>query len=102
MLIQGASSGVGLLGMQIAKHMGASIVMGTSTNDGRRARLKEFGCDLALDTRDPKWPDKVKEGDRRQGRRPDRRPGVGQRRQPEHGGRRHPAAASSMSAGWAA
>jgi NADPH:quinone reductase len=60
-LIQGASSGVGLLGMQIAKHMGASIVMGTSTNDGRRARLKEFGCDLALDTRDPKWPDKAKE-----------------------------------------
>ena len=60
-LIQGASSGVGLLGMQIAKHMGASIVMGTSTNEGRRARLKEFGCDLALDTTDPKWPDKVKE-----------------------------------------
>jgi len=60
-LIQGASSGVGLLGMQIARHMGAAIVMGTSTNDGRRARLKEFGCDLALDTRDAKWPDKVKE-----------------------------------------
>ncbi|HEY6982533.1 zinc-binding dehydrogenase [Reyranella sp.] len=60
-LIQGASSGVGLLGMQIARHMGASIVMGTSTNDARRARLKEFGCDLALDTRDPKWPEKVKE-----------------------------------------
>ena len=37
------------------------IVMGTSTNDGRRARLKEFGCDLPLDTRDAKWPDKVKE-----------------------------------------
>ena len=52
-LIQGASSGVGLLGMQIAKHLGASIVMGTSTHDGRRARLAEFGCDLALDTRDP-------------------------------------------------
>src|SRR5437868_7846625 len=60
-LIQGASSGVGLLSMQIAKHLGASIVMGTSTHDSRRARLKEFGCDLALDTRDPKWPDKVKE-----------------------------------------
>ena len=60
-LIQGASSGVGLLGMQIAKHLGASIVMGTSTHDGRRARLAEFGCDLALDTRDPKWPEKVKE-----------------------------------------
>src|SRR5215469_8926865 len=60
-LIQGASSGVGLLGMQIAKHMGASIVIGTATNEGRRARLKEFSCDLALDSRDPKWPDKVKE-----------------------------------------
>src|SRR5215475_5236144 len=60
-LIQGASSGVGLLGMQIAKHMGASIVMGTSTNDQRRARLKEFGCDVVLDTRDATWPDKVKE-----------------------------------------
>ena len=60
-LIQGASSGVGLLGMQIARHMGASMVIGTSTNDGRRARLKEFGCDLALDTRDATWPDKVKE-----------------------------------------
>ena len=60
-LIQGASSGVGLLGMQIAKHMGASVVMGTSTNDGRRAKLKEYGCDLAIDTRDPKWPEKVKE-----------------------------------------
>src|SRR5215468_9025905 len=30
-LIQGASSGVGLLGMQIARHMGAATVMGTST-----------------------------------------------------------------------
>ena len=60
-LIQGASSGVGLLGMQIAKHMGASIVMGTSTNDGRRGKLKDFGCDVAIDTTDPKWPEKVKE-----------------------------------------
>ena len=60
-LIQGASSGVGLLGMQIAKLMGASVVLGSSTNDARRARLGEFGCDVAIDTRDPKWPDKVKE-----------------------------------------
>jgi len=49
------------MGLQIGKLMGASVVMGTSTNPERRARLKEFGCDLALDTRDPKWPDKVKE-----------------------------------------
>ena len=54
-LIQGASSGVGLLGMKIAKHMGARLVIGTSTNADRRARLSEFGCDLALDSRDEGW-----------------------------------------------
>ena len=60
LLIQGASTGVGLMGMQIGKVMGASLVMGTSTNPARRARLKEYGCDLALDSGDPKWPDEVK------------------------------------------
>jgi NADPH2:quinone reductase len=60
LLISGASSGVGLMGMQIGKLMGASPVMGTSTHAGRRARLKEFGCDLALDSSDPNWPAEVK------------------------------------------
>src|SRR5689334_6960513 len=60
-LIQGASSRVGLLAMQIAKHMGASTVIGASTHAGHRARLSEFGCYLSLDTLDPKWPEKVKE-----------------------------------------
>ena len=59
-LIQGASSGVGLMGMQIAKLRGASLVMGTSTNPERRARLTEFGCDLAIDTTRPDWPEEVK------------------------------------------
>ena len=56
-LIQGASSGVGLMGLQIAKLMGAKLVIGSSTNAERRARLKEFGAHLAIDTRDPTWPD---------------------------------------------
>jgi len=60
MLMQGASAGVGLMGMQIGKLMGASLVIGTSTNPERRARLAEFGCDLALDSSDPIWPDQVK------------------------------------------
>ena len=58
-LIQGASSGVGLMGMQIAKAMGASQVFGSSTNAGRRAKLAEYGCDLAIDTSDPAWPDQI-------------------------------------------
>ena len=60
-LIQGASSGVGLMGLQIAKMKGAKPVIGSATNDARRARLKEFGADLAIDTRDEKWPDQVLE-----------------------------------------
>ncbi|MFZ9677201.1 MAG: quinone oxidoreductase family protein [Quisquiliibacterium sp.] len=54
-LIQGASSGVGLMALQIARLMGAGTVMGTSTNAARRARLTEFGADLALDSNDPDW-----------------------------------------------
>jgi NADPH2:quinone reductase len=60
-LVQGASSGVGLMGLQIARMMGAKPVIGASTNDARRARLKEFGADLAIDTRDETWPDQVLE-----------------------------------------
>jgi NADPH2:quinone reductase len=58
-IIQGASSGVGLMGLQIAKFKGAKLVIGTSTNAERRARLKEFGADLAIDTTQADWPDQV-------------------------------------------
>ncbi len=58
-LIQGASSGVGLMAMQIAKVMGARLVIGSSTNAERRGRLTEFGADLTVDSRDPSWADAV-------------------------------------------
>jgi NADPH2:quinone reductase len=58
-LIQGASSGVGLMGLQIARLLGARLVIGSSTNAERRARLAEFGADLAIDSSDPAWPDAV-------------------------------------------
>jgi NADPH:quinone reductase-like Zn-dependent oxidoreductase len=58
-LIQGASSGVGLMALQIAKHKGARLVIGSSTNATRRARLKDFGADLAVDSSDPGWVDRV-------------------------------------------
>jgi NADPH2:quinone reductase len=60
-LIQGASSGVGLMALQIAKLKGARIVIGSSTNAARRGRLKEFGADLAVDSSDPGWVDQVLE-----------------------------------------
>ncbi len=66
-LIQGASSGVGLMGLQIAKLRGARLVMGTSTNAGRRARLKEFGADLAIDTTQKDWSEEVLEATDKKG-----------------------------------
>jgi NADPH2:quinone reductase len=58
-LMQGASSGVGLMALQIAKLKGARLVIGSSTNATRRARLKDFGADLAVDSSDPGWVDEV-------------------------------------------
>lgn len=58
-LVQGASSGVGLMALQIAKLKGARTVIGSSTDPTRRSRLKEFGADLAIDSRDPAWVDQV-------------------------------------------
>jgi len=55
-LIQGASSGVGLMAMQIAKVMGAKTVIGTSSNPSRLAQLKKYGADFAIDNSDPTWP----------------------------------------------
>lgn len=60
-LIQGASSGVGLVAQQIAKVKGAALVIGSSTNAERRAKLLEHGADLAIDSKDPKWPKQVLE-----------------------------------------
>lgn len=58
-LIQGASSGVGLMGLQIARRMGAGLVIGSSTTAARRERLKDYGAHLAIDSRDPAWPQQV-------------------------------------------
>ena len=60
-LLQGASTGVGLIGLQIAKHLGAGLVIGTSTSPDKRARLPEFGADLVLDPTDEGWADAVLE-----------------------------------------
>jgi NADPH2:quinone reductase len=60
-LIQGASSGVGLMALQMARLKGAKTVIGSSTNAARRARLTEFGATLAIDSSEPGWVDQVLE-----------------------------------------
>lgn len=58
-LVQGASSGVGLMAQQIARLKGAKLVIGSSTNPERRAQLTEHGADLAVDTGDSGWVEQV-------------------------------------------
>ena len=58
-LIQGASSGVGLMGLQISKYLGAKLVIGTSTKPDKFEKLKSYGADLVLNSKDPNWVDQV-------------------------------------------
>jgi NADPH2:quinone reductase len=58
-LVHGASSGVGLMAMQIARQLGASAVVATSTTPERQARLREFGATHVVDARAPGWADQV-------------------------------------------
>jgi NADPH2:quinone reductase len=58
-LILGASSGVGLMGLQIARLLGASVVLGSSTTAEKRARLSEFGATGTVDTSAPDWSAQV-------------------------------------------
>ena len=57
--IQGASSGVGIIGLQIAKVLGASLVLGSSTNENKLSKLSSYGADILIDTSKENWLDKV-------------------------------------------
>ncbi|MGU3480129.1 quinone oxidoreductase family protein [Methylobacterium sp. D48H] len=60
-LIQEASSVVGLMALHIARWWKASVVIGTSQSPEHRARLSEFGATLAIDTNDPNWPNQARQ-----------------------------------------
>ncbi|WP_062996765.1 quinone oxidoreductase family protein [Nocardia mikamii] len=47
-LITGASAGIGLIGVQIARALGASHVIGTTRTPGKRALLSEAGVDTVV------------------------------------------------------
>ena len=57
--IQGASSGVGIIGLQIAKALGASLVLGSSTNQNKLSKLSSYGADILIDTSKENWLDQV-------------------------------------------
>ena len=61
MAIQGASSGVGLMGLQIARFVGSTLVVGTASHAGRRASLTDFGSHAVLDANAADWADATAE-----------------------------------------
>jgi NADPH2:quinone reductase len=60
-LIHGATSGVGLMALQIARELGASVVIGTSTHADKRLRILEAGATHAVESTDEGWVAKAME-----------------------------------------
>ncbi len=56
-LVQGASSAVGMMVIQVAKVMGASMVAGTSRDPSKTPRLQALGATLMLNSNSPDWAD---------------------------------------------
>ncbi|MEV0225756.1 zinc-binding dehydrogenase [Streptomyces sp. NPDC050704] len=64
-VIPAAAGGIGTLLVQYAKHAGATVI-GLAGGPEKVARVEKNGADLAVDYRDPSWPDQVRRflGDR--------------------------------------
>ncbi|TWB87822.1 NADPH:quinone reductase-like Zn-dependent oxidoreductase [Bradyrhizobium macuxiense] len=58
-MVQGAASGVGIATVQLARHFGASRVIGVARSLAKLERLKPFGLDVALVAEDD-WPGSVR------------------------------------------
>src|SRR5690606_21481554 len=66
-LIQGATSCMGLIGMQLAKALGASCVMGTSRSSIPMSTLHAYGCGVRGATSEAGWPEAVLEATNEKG-----------------------------------
>ena len=47
------------IGLQIAKSLGASLILGSSTNNERRSKLNILWCNNTIDTSKKNWLEKV-------------------------------------------
>ncbi|WP_063997403.1 zinc-binding dehydrogenase, partial [Streptomyces phaeochromogenes] len=65
-VVPAAAGGIGTLLVQYAKHAGATVI-GLAGGPEKVARVEKNGADLAVDYKDPNWPDQVRHflGDRR-------------------------------------
>jgi NADPH2:quinone reductase len=58
-LIHGAAGGVGGTAVQIAKSLGAAMVIGTASTQQRHEFVRSLGADVAIGYDDPGWPEQV-------------------------------------------
>ena len=57
-LVSGASGGVGIACVQIAKSLGGTVIA-LSRGDAKTAKLRSIGVDLVLDSNDADWPKRL-------------------------------------------
>jgi len=55
LLVQGASSAVGLMALQIGRILDAALVVGGARSERKRAQLPTFGANQTVDTSAPHW-----------------------------------------------
>jgi len=66
-LIHSAAGGVGTLAVQLTKLMGASMVIGTTTNASKEAFIRAQGADAVVLTNDKNWVEQVMQATQGQG-----------------------------------
>jgi NADPH2:quinone reductase len=66
-LVHAAAGGVGTLAVQLAKLMGAGIVVGTSSNSSKLDLVRRLGADAAINYTEADWVEQVKKATKGQG-----------------------------------
>jgi NADPH2:quinone reductase len=67
LLVHAASGGVGSLAVQLAKTMGASMVIGTTTSPEKSDFLHSLGVEVIVNTKDAHWVEQVMQATQGQG-----------------------------------
>ncbi len=60
LLVNAASSGIGIASLQLGKHLARAKVIATTTSAAKSARLRDIGADVVLGADDPDWPDQLR------------------------------------------
>jgi NADPH2:quinone reductase len=60
-LVTAAAGGVGHLAVQLARHLGAGIVIAAAGSAAKAGFLKELGADVTVDYSQPDWTDRVRQ-----------------------------------------